>query len=176
MNWTDQFVWSADWAWSLPLIVLTVVIHVLCLGFFNETVVPALTRVNSRHSTGVFVVVMTVTILLTTVLHGVEVAIWAAAYRLLGALPDVKHAMLYSLNSMTTYGHANLFLKDHWRLMGSLEALNGLILFGLTTAFLFMSIQRIWPVGGKGGHVSGDSEPHRVRGRRVSSNGKSSRL
>ncbi len=152
MDWTDQFLWSVDWAWSLPLIVLTVVIHVLCLGFFSQTVVPASSRVNSRHSTGVFVLVMTVTILLTTVLHGVEVAIWAAAYRLLGALPDFKSAMLYSLNSMTTSGHANLLLKDHWRLMGSLEALNGIILFGLTTAFLVMSIQRIFPASGKGGH------------------------
>jgi len=38
--------------------------------------------------------------------------------------------MLYSLSAMTTYGHANLFLKDRWQLMGALEALNGMLLFG----------------------------------------------
>ncbi len=48
---------------------------------------------------------------------------------------------------MTAYGHANLFLKDRWQLMGALEALNGMLLFGLTTAFLFSMIQRVWPPG-----------------------------
>ena len=40
--------------------------------------------------------------------------------------------MLYSLSAMTTSGHANLFLKPEWQLMGALEALNGMLLFGLT--------------------------------------------
>ena len=31
--------------------------------------------------------------------------------------------------------------------MGAIEALNGIILFGLTTAFLFGMIVRVWPVG-----------------------------
>ncbi len=47
---------------------------------------------------------------------------------------------------MTTYGHSEIFLAGHWRLMGALEALNGLILFGLTTAFMYGMIQRVWPL------------------------------
>jgi hypothetical protein len=78
-----------------------------------------------------------------------HLGIWAVAYRFLGALPDNRYAMLYSLNAMTTYGHANLDLKDHWQLMGSLEALNGMLLFGLTTAFLFAMIQKIWRLGSR---------------------------
>jgi len=46
---------------------------------------------------------------------------------------------------MTSYGHENLFLASHWRMLGALEALTGWILFGLTTAFLFAVIQRAWP-------------------------------
>jgi hypothetical protein len=49
------------------------------------------------------------------------------------------------LNAITSYGHTDLFLAPHWRLMGALEALNGLLLFGLTTAFLYGHIQRVWP-------------------------------
>jgi hypothetical protein len=40
--------------------------------------------------------------------------------------------MLYSLSAITTFGHANLFLKSQWQLMGALEALNGMLIFGLT--------------------------------------------
>jgi hypothetical protein len=58
--------------------------------------------------------------------------------------------MLYSLSAMTSYGHANLFLEEQWQLMGALEPLNGMLLFGLTTAFLFAMIQKAWPLGSGG--------------------------
>ena len=51
--------------------------------------------------------------------------------------------MLYSLNAMTSYGHENVNLAQHWQMMGALEALDGWILFGLTTAFLFTVMQRV---------------------------------
>ena len=46
---------------------------------------------------------------------------------------------------MTSYGHANVYLAEHWQLMGALEALNGVMLFGLTTAFLVSLLQSNWP-------------------------------
>jgi len=142
--------WNADWAWSLPLIVLNVVIHVLGLGLIHERVVRGLSgAMDRRHFTAVFAVVMGATALLATILHAIEGTIWAAAYRLLGALPDNKSAMLYSLSAITSYGHANIFLEPHWQMMGALEALNGMLLFGLTTAFLFAMIQEVWPIGSR---------------------------
>lgn len=143
--------WSASWAWSLPLIVLTVVIHVLGLGLINQRI----TRVSSgvkerRYPTAEFALVMGATTLSATILHGVEAIIWAVAYRLVGALPDERSAMLYSLNAITSYGHANLSLESHWQLMGALEALNGWLLFGLTTAFLFGVIEKLGSLRGKG--------------------------
>jgi hypothetical protein len=89
------------------------------------------------------------TVLLLAVLHGIEAGAWAGAYVALGARPDFASAMLYSLSAMTTYGHAEIFLAQHWRLMGALEALNGMMLFGLTTAFLFAVLQRHWPAVGR---------------------------
>jgi hypothetical protein len=134
----------------LPLIVLNVVIHVVGLGLINERVVRVLTNaMDRRHYTGMFAVVMGAAALLATILHGLEGTIWAAAYRLLGALPDNKSAMLYSLNAITSYGHANLFLEPHWEMMGALEALNGMLLFGLSTAFMFAMIQEVWPLGSR---------------------------
>jgi hypothetical protein len=49
-------------------------------------------------------------------------------------------------------GHTNLFLEEQWQLTGALEALNGILLFGLTTAFLFAMIQKVWPLGSGGRH------------------------
>jgi MFS superfamily sulfate permease-like transporter len=138
--------WLADWVWSLPLILLTVVIHVFGLGLINERVVQVLRRsIDRRRMVPLFAMVMGVAILLVTALHGIEGVAWAAAFFYLGAVPDPKSAMLYSLNAMTTYGHESVSLAPQWQMMGALEALNGMLLFGLTTAFLFAMIQEVWP-------------------------------
>jgi hypothetical protein len=151
MNTVDAGAWSGNWAWSLPLIVLNVVVDVIGLGLINESVVRVLSGARERRRfMSTFALVMGVAALLATVLHGIEAATWASAYLLLGALPDTKSAMLYSLSAMTSYGHANLFLEQQWQLMGALEALNGMLLFGLTTAFLFAMIQKVWPLGSGG--------------------------
>jgi hypothetical protein len=142
--------WIDDWVWSLPLIVINVVVHVCGLALIGERVIRALSGVMERRVFMLkFAMVMGVTSMLGTMLHGFEAFIWATAYRLLGALPDNRSAMLYSLNAMTSYGHATLYLQARWQLMGALEALNGMMLFGLTTAFLFAMIQRIWPMGSR---------------------------
>src|SRR5579862_3793064 len=100
--------WIGDWAWSLPLIVLTVVIHVCGLAITGEKVVAALSKsVDNRRFLQKFAMVMGGTALLATLLHGIEGAIWALAYRFLGALPNFRTAMLYSISAMTAYGHAN---------------------------------------------------------------------
>jgi hypothetical protein len=140
-----SMIWNSNWAWSLPLIVLTVILHVICLGAINTWVVRALHPVRAhRHFITVFAIVMGLTTLLATLLHGVEAGIWAVAYRWLGAMPDAASAMVYSLSAMTAYGHAELYLATHWQLMGAIEALNGLLLFGLTTAFLYGHVRRVW--------------------------------
>jgi hypothetical protein len=153
MNPIDTLPWIGDWAWSLPLIVLTVVIHVCGLALIGGKFVDVLGgSLDGRRFMPKFAMVIGGAALLASVLHGIEAGTWAAAYRFLGALPDNRSAMLYSLSAITTYGHANLYLKDHWQLMGALEALNGMLLFGLTTAFLFAMIQRVWPLGSREHH------------------------
>lgn len=146
----ETVIWNNNWLWALPLIVFTVMLHVVVLGLINTRVVAALHSIRDHRDFMLhFVVVMGITTLLATLLHALEAGIWATAYHQLGALSDSKAAMLYSLSAITTYGHAELYLAPHWRLMGALEALNGLLLFGLTTAFLYAHVQRVWPIEGR---------------------------
>ena len=138
--------WSASWLWSVPLILFTVLIHAFGLSLIRDRIVTALQPSEQDcQSRLCFAVVLGTTVLLVTFLHAFEGALWALAYLLLGALPDAPTAMLYSLEAMTTYGHANILLEPHWQMMGALEALNGMILFGLTTAFLFSILQSVSP-------------------------------
>jgi hypothetical protein len=79
--------------------------------------------------------------LLLAVLHGIEAAIWAAAYLWLGALHSPGAAILYSVDSMATRGASGVTLQPHWRMMGALEAADGMLLFGISTAFVFTVMQ-----------------------------------
>ena len=136
--------WSANWAWSVPLIVLNVLIHVTGLAFVDQRLNGVMQRTVGPFSLfSRFALVMCATTLIATMFHGIEASIWAMAYRVLTSLPDYKSAMLYSLSAMTSYGHANLFLDPEWQMMGALEALNGMLLLGLTTAFLFSMIRKL---------------------------------
>jgi hypothetical protein len=144
---SDLSTWGADWAWGLPLIVLTVVFHAYGLGLLNKEVISRLNRKERpRRVTSAGNFIIGGTALAVTILHAIEATVWAGAYRFLGASADNKSAMLYSLNALTSYGHENLQLSLRWQLMGALEALNGWILFGLTTAFLFTVVQKAWPL------------------------------
>ena len=138
--------WSNNWAWGLPLIVLTVLVHAFGLVEIRDRIVLRLPIVlRARRSSMVLAVLMVVSVLLLTVLHAVEAVAWAGAYVALGARPDLASAMLYSLSAMTSYGHADVFLAKQWQLMGAIEALNGMMLFGLSTAFLFAVLREHWP-------------------------------
>ena len=144
MNETEPIAWSVAFAWSLLLTVLTVVIHVYGLGVINKTALSLeRKRADGRGFTvGSLALSMGPVTLLVTFLHAIESAVWAAAYFLLGALSDWKSSLLYSLNAITSYGHVKIELAPRWALMGGLESLNGWILFGLSTAFLFRLLQR----------------------------------
>lgn len=142
----NELSWDGNWAWALPLIVLNLVLHVVGLGLINTGMMRTLGPLRAnRDFFVVFVVVMGGAALSATVLHSLEALIWAVAYQVLGAVPDGRAALLYSLNAITAFGHTTIELEPHWQLMGAFEALNGLLLFGLTTAFLYGHLQRVWP-------------------------------
>jgi hypothetical protein len=142
---TPPEIWANDWIWGVPLIVVVIVLHVAGLSLIHRLVEMFPVASSSRRRREFRPFVMGGVALLTTLLHGLEAAVWGLAYFGLGALPNIHDAMLFSLDSLTTYGHDTLTLERQWQMMGALEALNGILAFGLTTAFLFFQMRRLWP-------------------------------
>ena len=143
----DRIFWLMNWALGLPLIVINVIIHIMGLALISTWLARTVERsLHIRHARRLAQATrLGLVISLVTVLHGLEAAVWAIAFVLLGALPDLKHAMLYSLGALTSFGHAQIFLTETWQLLGALEALNGLLLMGLTTAFLYSVLLQLRP-------------------------------
>ena len=140
---------SVNWAWGLSLIALTTAIHAMGVVMMAIAGLGIRVRLETRNL-GLRDVILIVTGgvgavgLLLAVLHGIEAAIWAAAYVWLGALDSLQDAILYSLDSMTTRGASGLMLEPHWQMMGALEAADGMLLFGISTAYIFAEMQVYW--------------------------------
>jgi hypothetical protein len=134
------------WTWGLFLIALTIAIHVIGVTFLVVALHNLRRRLESRslgvpNTIAIVVCVFTGMGLLLVVLHAMEAAIWAAALLWLGALDSPGPAILYSIDSMTTRGASGVRLHPHWRILGAMEAADGMLLFGISTAFIFTVMQ-----------------------------------
>ena len=145
-----------NWAWGLSLIALTITIHaggVALMAFVHLGIRVRLERENRLKLPQVFATVIGLigsAGLLLAVLHGIEAALWAAAYWWLGAINSAGDALLYSVDSISTRGASGLVLQSHWQMMGALEATSGMLLFGISTAYIFTVMQDYWPLMTRG--------------------------
>ncbi len=73
--------------------------------------------------------------------HLTQIVLWAVAFRLGGQFPSLGAAFYFSAQAYTALGDSGVQLSHQWRLLGPLEAINGLLFFGMSTAVLF-SIMR----------------------------------
>ena len=100
-----------------------------------------LNRLGLRHVFAIMIGLIGVVGLLLAALHGIEAALWAAAYWWLGALNSPGEAILFSVDAISTRGASRLMLERHWRMMGAVEAMDGMLLFGISTAYIFTVMQ-----------------------------------
>jgi hypothetical protein len=141
---------ESNWAWGLSLIALTIAVHATGLTFIALPLLSIRLRMETQSRPWLrphfifFIVLITAIGLLLTILHGIEAGLWAVAYWWLSALESPSAAILYSVDSMSTRGASGLMLEHRWRMMGALEATNGVLLFGMSTAFVFAVMQGFW--------------------------------
>lgn len=136
------------WLWGLSLIVSTMAIHATAVVMLAFVGVRIRVRLETRglkvwNLIAIVICVIGVIGLILAVLHGIECVIWAAVYLWLGALDSFTDALFFSIDSMSTRG-ASATLQRPWQMMGALEAVDGMLLFGVSTAYLFSVMQMYW--------------------------------
>jgi hypothetical protein len=75
--------------------------------------------------------------------HLVEMAAWALVFARCGEFRDFAAALYASAENYTTLGYGDVVMSVRWRLLGPLEAADGMLMFGVTTAMIFAVIQRL---------------------------------
>jgi hypothetical protein len=87
--------------------------------------------------------VVTLVMLITAAAHLTQIALWAVVFLLCGEISDFEKAFYFSAQNYTSLGYGDVLLSDRWRLLGPLEAINGLLFFGLSTALLFAVVSHL---------------------------------
>ncbi len=75
--------------------------------------------------------------------HLIQIAGWAVAFLLTGQVSTMETAFCLSAQNFTAFGYGDVKLSERWRLLGPLEATNGLLFFGLSTAVLFAIMSQL---------------------------------
>jgi len=86
--------------------------------------------------------VMIVTVGVLMAAHTAEVAVWALGYHVVGAAPEEADLMYFAFVNYTTLGYGDVVPVSAWRLLGPMTAMNGVLLFGWSTAVIFAVLQR----------------------------------
>lgn len=79
--------------------------------------------------------------------HYLDIIFWALAYWIFAGaehFSDFEDAVYFSSVTYTTLGYGEVTLSDNWRLLCGIQAMNGVLLFGWSTAILFYLVQRFW--------------------------------
>jgi hypothetical protein len=74
--------------------------------------------------------------------HVVEVVVWALAYWIVGAAPAGTNFVYFSFVNYTTLGYGDVVPVKEWQMLGPLTAMNGVLMFGWSTAVMFEVLRR----------------------------------
>ena len=121
---------------STLMMTLTVVIHFFGIVFLLRLLSTHGKRVAHLHENLRQILFLIMAVFGLVFLHTVEIWTYALLYIWLGALHGFEPALYFSTVCFTTLGLGDIVLGPEFRIISAIEAANGLILFGWTTAFL----------------------------------------
>src|SRR5262245_43113908 len=123
--------------------ILTILVHALALSATVNVVRREKRLRRMGASFGIDFGIVTAVTALAFAAHLLEIALWAAVFMLCGEFPSFGLAFDHSAVNYTTLGYGNVIMSPRWRLLGPLEAANGMLMFGLSTALIFAVIEAL---------------------------------
>ena len=77
-------------------------------------------------------------------LHLIQTSLWAVFYYTQNLFSDFETSLYFSMVSFTTIGYGDVLLPRRWRLLGVIEGFSGVLLCGISTAFIFAAINAVF--------------------------------
>lgn len=123
---------------------ICLVIHVTAIVSLAELLVRLTKKIETQlrffSNAAILITIFGIFVLL----HIAEGAIWAGFYYQAGLFKDFETCLYFSLKSYSTVGYGDVLLPQNWRLLGTIEGISGVLLCGLSAAFLFAIINALF--------------------------------
>jgi len=100
-----------------------------------------LEHLGPKHTGKILLVGSFLTLMLA---HVAEAAAWGLFLCWTRLMPSITDGVYFTAASITTLGYGDVLLKFPWRHLGTLVAITGVLMFGCSTAFLFVILQTVW--------------------------------
>ena len=123
------------------LVAVTVAVHAAGFGLVLTTVVKRHVAPPTTFWPITWLLVRLAWLLI--LIHVAEISVWALFYRWQHCLPDAESAFYFSGVTYTTLGYGDVVMSDRWRLLGPIEAANGVLMGGVAAALMFAVMTRL---------------------------------
>jgi hypothetical protein len=132
---------------SIAVSVCNIAIHAIVMAAVLWVVRIADQRATQRQSLRL-VGVMIATVSVFMAAHIAEVFVWSLAYRMVGAAPPGTDFIYFAFVNYTTLGYGDVTPIERWQLLGPMTAMNGVLLFGWSTAVIFAVLRKTMVING----------------------------
>ena len=96
----------------------------------------------TSHQTIRLILVMSATVSFLMAAHFAEVLVWALAYAIVGAAPEGADLVYFAFVNYATLGYGDVTPVKEWLLLGPMTAMNGVLLYGWSTAVIYDVLRR----------------------------------
>jgi hypothetical protein len=111
--------------------------------------------ITTSHQSLRLISVMIATVCFLMAAHVAEVLVWSLAYAIVGAAPNGTDLIYFAFVNYTTLGYGDVTPVEHWGLLGPMTAMNGVLLFGWSTAVIFEVLRRtLVTIGSEEEHIA----------------------
>jgi ion channel len=121
--------------------ICNIVIHALVMTAVVRVAHKAAAR-ETAHPAALLITVMVATVSVLMAAHLSEVIVWSLAYAVVDAAPTGADLVYFAFVNYTTLGYGDVTPVERWRLLGPMTAMNGVLLFGWSTAVIFEVLRR----------------------------------
>jgi voltage-gated potassium channel Kch len=131
-------------ATAAVIVAVCLIIHVAGILLMAEWLFSQRDNLERTASTRQFALLIVALFAGIMCLHIIQTSLWAVFYYFQDLFSDFETSLYFSMVSFTTLGYGDVLLPRRWRLLGVIEGFSGVLLCGVSTAFIFAAVNAMF--------------------------------
>lgn len=130
-------IFHGQFAIGIAISLVNIAIHAVIMSVVSSVAHRTARAIEPQKERQRLILVMTAAVSVLMAAHILEIGVWAIVYDVLNAVPQRGSAFYFAFVNYTTLGYGDLLPVEYWRVLGPMAAMNGILLFGWSTAVIY---------------------------------------